>query len=1463
MVEPQLRDPVDDRALPIIDPIDPIDLELVGLQFARLDASVPLFLLPIRIETRYRPADQPTQLLVRIYPDQIHIQRDVPPLTASEHGLAIDFWNEWTRAGDASARTKAWRRLTESTGARRARQITNRIRPTMTTAGKVEFPAPPRPAPPTPPAPAHAALLPRQWVVAGYDRSGNLLFQQESGPVTANLATGPTAAAPTWDIAASGVVVDDGLAWMVDYERALEAGMAVTIDLTGPAGAAADGVATLVVTGVNADLDRDAAVDALTAVLEAHDATDGLAFVAQGTPTNNTDEFTSGWTTVPGEPVTPPLAATPASRQLSDVFVSPDNATRFSRLLGLGDDARWRALPGGADAEFADSQAMRIAMFEVVLGVLTRQLLDVGEAAGLADGTVNDLRAWFIDHVTGGAPVPTIRVGTQPYGILPVRVGLAEPDLSTVVGRVEQVTGLLAAEWQGAVATVPTIDHGATDSSTDLPVESVIAAVLAGQPHPARLQWRRLDSYDTLNGLERWVTPQFFYELALSALSPVTNPNFDAPISYVTTLYGSLAADNPLDTIERQLELWQGMEDGFPEWLDTQGGEDPDGAAIGFIRSVRSVLESYADRQYPLQYLGIDLLSAVLAHPVTDGELTFESPVNTSIIQAILYASSTEWGDVGLIETPDAEDTHSAATYLSELRRVFDQRNDEFVNRLLLDEDFLAHPPLLYQLVAATDSLVPHLPEVERRFSDALDRLSGLDPSTLEWLLRESLGLGMHRLDAWHTSIAASRLDRVRAAQPSGVQIGAFGVAIDLAPSQADEPSQGFVHAPSMVQAATASLLRAGWSAHGDDDPESAFAIDLSSRRVRDARWLLDGIVGGQPLGDVLGYRFERALHDAGKDRFIRSTRQAVLDALGRPNASVDQPVDGIELLDLVRAGTVTLAAEARTALDEVEAAFDATNDVALAEGVHQLAAGNYGRASAMLDAVATGTSRPPDPEFVHTHGRGTSIEHRVAILLPATAKDDPSNGWVTGLRDSIAPQLEVFVASLLPTPTDVGFTVSNADQITTMTLAELGLSALDAVHLVAEDPSQPSGPLTTLVACVSGIGAAEVDAVSASHTPISLAEFGVLAVEIRRLIDRARVADARDMRPAADAGEDTIDVTTAVAALDALVANFTGVVAALRAATSDGDSGDLSKVVAPVARFGFACPGDPSDVVAARAVLATAEGRLAQIDGAPPASRPPSGSGIPTFPPRPPSPGPLRPGQLERPVEPVDPAVPVAPTDDERVALLFSHQVPLLGTFVLSGASTPDALALPDPNLASADEIDEWLDAVGRVRPEVGRLTHVGLLADTLAGRSYGAIAGQCPRIDGEAWSATHLPTSTGGRLAVTAVVGPSGPPSIDEHVCALVIDRWVEQIPASDQVTGVAFHFDAPSNQAPQTCLLAVTPEDQPWSLSLVLATLLETLDWMRIRAVAPEDLTLTGRSIPSSFVPGALTPWTEDDD
>src|SRR6185369_5823568 len=83
----------------------------------------------------------------------------------------------------------------------------------------------------------------------------------------------------------------------------------------------------------------------------------------------------------------------------------------------------------------------------------------------------------------------------------------------------------------------------------------------------------------------------------------------------------------------------------------------------------------------------------------------------------------------------------------------------------------------------------------------------------------------------------------------------------------------GFIHAPSVMQAQTAALLRNSHINHAREGAQDLFAVDLSSRRVRLAASLLDGVRQGQPLGAVLGYLFERKMHELGLDADIDDFR--------------------------------------------------------------------------------------------------------------------------------------------------------------------------------------------------------------------------------------------------------------------------------------------------------------------------------------------------------------------------------------------------------------------------------------------------------------------------------------------------------------------------------------------------------------------------------------------------------------
>ena len=322
-------------------------------------------------------------------------------------------------------------------------------------------------------------------------------FQQFSDPVTGPLAVSPDPAAPTTTVGESGLRIDPATAWMFDYQTALDRGMAITVPLTDSAAIAANGVSTLLVVGIEeAQQPADSSAE-LDALFEQHSRAAGLAFVPQGTPTNNTATVASGYRRVEAE------LADLEERELA-VYVpnDDDNATILTRALGLDDPELFGRLAHGADRQQQAARDMRIALFEAVFGTFARQLLATHETdnsvlgPGLSDDTIDALRSWFVTWLTGGAPVPTVRVGDQPYGILPVMTR-ADVDHSTATKqRIASVIDVLIEEWRHAVASVPVLDHNATDelggdpAVADAEARELVTAVLANNPHPRRIAMR-------------------------------------------------------------------------------------------------------------------------------------------------------------------------------------------------------------------------------------------------------------------------------------------------------------------------------------------------------------------------------------------------------------------------------------------------------------------------------------------------------------------------------------------------------------------------------------------------------------------------------------------------------------------------------------------------------------------------------------------------------------------------------------------------------------------------------------------------------------------------------------------------------------------------------------------------------------------------------------------------------------
>jgi hypothetical protein len=355
--------------------------------------------------------------------------------------------------------------------------------------------------------------------------------------------------------------------------------------------------------------------------------------------------------------------------------------------------------------------------------------------------------------------------------------------------------------------------------------------------------------------------------------------------------------------------------------------------------------------------------------------------------------------------------------------------------------------------------------------------------------MQGTLDLSTHRLDAWVTSFASKRLAALSATAGKGVYVGAYGWVENLRPAPpaaavaslpAGEPGplfayagdSGFIHAPSLTHATAAALLRnAHLGATGTPTPDSPFAIDLSSRRLREAERLLDGLRQGQPLGALLGYRVERFLHDLGLDTFIPALRSLAPLAPSplAPSAAASEAiaannvVDGLALFGMWqsnRSGVLQQAPAGATAdqlaalghvLDALGDAIDGLSDALTAESAYQIARGNLSRIASTLSAVAQGEAPPPELDVAHPTRSGTALTHRLLLLFSGAPVVNP--GWpatASSRRASAEPMLNAWASKLLGNASKVRCTIQRLDA--TGAVAETRKLALNAIGVAPLD---------------------------------------------------------------------------------------------------------------------------------------------------------------------------------------------------------------------------------------------------------------------------------------------------------------------------------------------------------------------------------------------------------------------------
>ncbi|MCA6363479.1 MAG: hypothetical protein IM638_10610 [Bacteroidetes bacterium] len=1497
--------------------------------------ALPILLLPLRVEVRFRPAE----LWVRVFPDEIAVNTHEKTLTDSENEFGQAYWKALFDAASDTAKKEAWRMLAERFGSNRSAWVALSTKPknwnatpAPATTSELEFSEQTLVKPDSWTQAPHTRTLPDRLVLTTF-RAGALIHSKTGNQINDQVVLGPSPMSTDENPSISRnaenrLEYGNDMKWMIDFETAVQQGLGFILPLTQTDVTA--GFDQLLVIGLKHSFDHTDSPKLLEDLLNNHHySKKGLSLVQQGAATNNTDGDESGFNSVDfleekgyftetGEPnftaQTDPLKIT--------------DGQRLCDYLGIS-HSTLHYVSGSGQTDTAEALAMNRALYAGTIGYYLNSMLN----EVLSNAQEDHVREMFCNHVTGRGPLPALRVGRQPYGILLTSdfekwtwPRTPKPTFDSVfANQTHLLLKKLAAYWK---QFLPELAHISKSGNPGANLMSVLGL------HPGSVQFHQRVGYsfDYLKNLEAFsFGGEYMFDVIMAAFEQSSARAFlrslgyesersngtTKPVPHLLQLIfrhyhtrldpKKLIDSTPFSETELIVPYDKARNVNYIDWLIENAGDT-------------DKLES---RNFGARLKAPDTLLFMLLHHALLHEAKFSINrllANNNIRADELLRSRT------FLNMSTAPDLSPWEIFRAPASMVIE--NETSTLPLL---QFMQQPQFTTGIQF----------EIARNFTDTVEAmrvLRNLPTARLERALTEHIDLLTYRLDAWQTGLFDMRLMQQRSQRPdNGIYIGAYGYLENVKPDRSSRvkipesmlpvemqenknnlyrvpAGGGYIHAPSLNHATAATLLRNGYLTHANAAEREKLSVNLSSERVRRAMMLIEGIRNGQTLEALLGYQFERGMHDWSTKEvnpvFLNQLKPALRSAFPIkrtkvPRRGIAEPeevtddfsvVNGLSIVNtadsfpegisdfpaLSAAQTAALKAEK----NNIENSLDALHDLLLSESAYQLALGNFDRAAAVVQAVSGG-SMPPEIDVIKsTHGSDLSFTNRVILHTDPLPGGNPWPGIAYTLRAATEPGLNNWAASLLGNADTIRCSVRAIDKdgntliddaaqpITgIITLADLNMQAIDFVYIIrskAESTSFSELESRIRFAFLRGKDLDESIITEITFTQSgsndlsvrSFAEIMPLADYIRQLITKARPATAKDYltaskevsdAPGNPGMSDTNELRVRVLAMLPVLESLHSQLEAART-----NAVNLETAVALNAlRDALAAITDAGLVHAwPMSSNGYSDTLLAELTAQ-------TDSVLNRF------------ALLKEKFEAyaataADPLTNIQQqltgyTDMAR--LFLGADYCLLPRFTLRNveeaaqahATRSQLLAYATSTRQIALPAEEWLHGTALVRPLMHTLQMIFTLHETLGSGGVTLSPVQLPWRENDSWLGCEFPAGTSivhDTLSVmqlqTEYFTPAG------TLCGLVIDEWTESMPREEETTGIAFHYNQPDSAPPQALLYTLSPElNGQWKWNNLVSSVLDTMARAKLRAVEPDQLET--RAGISTLLPAVLSEFS----